>query len=77
MAERVSPSAGFLERVDERRCRLRTGAHSLAVIACWVLMLDVDFEIETPAELRDHARALHARLGRTLERKDGARRRRQ
>jgi predicted DNA-binding transcriptional regulator YafY len=66
IGERLSPSAVMLERIDERRCRLRGGAHSLAVMAGWLVMLDVDFEVETPPELSVHLRSLHARLGRVI-----------
>jgi predicted DNA-binding transcriptional regulator YafY len=66
IAARFSPSSALLERVDDRRCRLTAGAHSAAIVAGWLLTLDVDFEIEEPAELREQVRALHARLGRVL-----------
>jgi predicted DNA-binding transcriptional regulator YafY len=66
IAERVSPSAVLLERLDAGRCRLTLGAHSMDSLAAWILMLGVDFEIETPEELREQVRVLHARLGRVL-----------
>jgi predicted DNA-binding transcriptional regulator YafY len=66
VAERVPPSAVMLERIDERRCRLRGGAHSAAMMAAWLVMLDTDFEVESPPELIEHLRVLVARLGRSL-----------
>jgi predicted DNA-binding transcriptional regulator YafY len=66
VATRVSPSSASLERIDERRCRLRAGAHSAAVIASWLLMLDVDFEIEAPPDLLEQVRKAHVRFGRAL-----------
>jgi predicted DNA-binding transcriptional regulator YafY len=66
VAERVPPSAVMLERIDERSCRLRGGAHSPAVMAAWLVMLDTDFEVESPPELIDYLRVLQARLGRGL-----------
>jgi predicted DNA-binding transcriptional regulator YafY len=67
VAERLSFSAVTLERLDDGRCRLRAGAHSLSVIAAWLVLLDADFEVESPPELTEHLRALHARLGRGLQ----------
>jgi predicted DNA-binding transcriptional regulator YafY len=66
MAERVSPSAALLERIDEQRCRLQAGAPSLDGIAAWLLMLGVDFEVEEPPELVDTLRSLSERLKRIL-----------
>ena len=76
VAERVSPSAVMLERIDEGRCRLRGGAHSAAVMAAWLVMLETDFEVESPPELIEHLRVLEARLRRTLAPTKGPRARR-
>jgi predicted DNA-binding transcriptional regulator YafY len=66
MAERVSPTAATLERLDDRRCVLSAGANSLDGLAVWISMLGVDFEIVEPPELLDHLRAAHARIGRAV-----------
>jgi predicted DNA-binding transcriptional regulator YafY len=66
IADRVSPSAAFLERVDDQRCRLRAGASSVDSVAAWILMLGVDFEVEEPPELIGALRRLSARLKRIL-----------
>lgn len=66
IAARLSPSAAMLERIDAGRCRLRGGAPSLAVMTAWLLMLDVDFEVESPPELDEHLRVLRARIGRAI-----------
>jgi len=66
VAERVPPSAVSLERIDDRRCRMRGGAHSVAVMAAWLVMLDVDFEVESPPELIEYLALLRARLDRSL-----------
>jgi predicted DNA-binding transcriptional regulator YafY len=66
IAERFSPYAALLERIDDDRCRMQAGASSVAMLAGWILMLGVDFEIERPPELVDHMRTLQARLGRVL-----------
>jgi hypothetical protein len=63
VAERVPPSAVLLERIDAERCRLRGGANTVAMMTAWLVMLDVDFVVEAPAELIEHLGVLHARLG--------------
>jgi predicted DNA-binding transcriptional regulator YafY len=68
VAERVSPAAGSLERIDAKHCRLMAGAPSLDVLALWVCLIGVDFEVEQPMELVEHLRVLHARMGRALPR---------
>jgi predicted DNA-binding transcriptional regulator YafY len=67
MTRRVSPSAVQLEHVDAARCRLRAGASTLGGLVAWLLMLDVDFEVEDPPEVLEHVRAMRARLGRVLD----------
>lgn len=67
MAERISPAVGTLERVDDTRCRLTTGARSLESLGAWMGMFGVDFEVEDPPELRAHLRALAARFSRAAE----------
>lgn len=67
-AERISPSAGTLEAVDEHSCLLRTGAPSLDVMAIHVAMTGVDFEVVEPAELTGTIRALRDRLSAALDR---------
>ncbi|WP_255952718.1 helix-turn-helix transcriptional regulator [Streptomyces odontomachi] len=67
-AERISPSAGVLERESERTCLLRTGAVSFDAMAFHVMMLGFDFEVLQPAELTHSIAALRDRLTRALER---------
>lgn len=66
VAERISPSAGVLERLDDQRCVLLIGGRSLDVIALWIALMGVDFEIIEPPELVHHLRNLHARIGRAI-----------
>ncbi len=66
IAERLSPSSALLERIDDDHCRMQAGASSIKTLAAWILMLEVDFEIEHPVELVDHMRALRERLTRVL-----------
>jgi predicted DNA-binding transcriptional regulator YafY len=76
VAERVPPSAVMLERLDGGRCRLRGGAHSLPVMAGWLVMLDASVEVESPPELAEYMRVVHARLGGGVEPAKGSRPRR-
>jgi predicted DNA-binding transcriptional regulator YafY len=66
MVERIPPTAGILERLDDRRCMLSTGAHSLDWLAAWLLMIGEDFEVVEPLELHAHLEALRTRLERIL-----------
>ena len=62
VAERISPTAGRLERVDAEHCVLETGAHSLALLGLYISFLNVEFEVLDPPELRSELRALAERL---------------
>ena len=61
-AERISPTTGALEPIDEHSCTLRTGSHSLDELAIYVTTMGFDFQVHEPAELVDHIRTLAARL---------------
>ncbi|MFF5249801.1 helix-turn-helix transcriptional regulator [Streptosporangium sp. NPDC000095] len=65
VTERVNPAVGVVEAVDEHTCVLNTGADSLHVIAVYLGMLDLDFEVTEPPELVEHMRALAARYARS------------
>ncbi|MEU6077179.1 YafY family protein [Micromonospora sp. NPDC047074] len=64
VAERCSPTAGRLERVDEHSCVLHVGSGSLDEIALHVALKGIDFQVLDPPELVDHVRNLAARLDR-------------
>jgi len=66
MAERVTPLTGRLERIDDERCLLETGGHSLASLGLYISLLGVDFEVQDPPELREHVRELAQRLARAV-----------
>jgi predicted DNA-binding transcriptional regulator YafY len=68
MRSRISPSQGLLEAIDTRSCRLAFGTNSLVTTAVWLAGLDVDFEIEEPAELVNHVRRLAERFVRAARR---------
>jgi predicted DNA-binding transcriptional regulator YafY len=64
MVERVSPSAGNLDAVDEQHCLLITGGHSLSMLAIYIAALGVEFEVLEPPELVEECRTLSGRLAR-------------
>jgi len=66
VADRIRPTDGLLEAVDEQTCQLRTGADSLEWLALSIGMLDVDFDIHEPPELVSYVRALSCRLDRSV-----------
>ncbi|MBF6243896.1 YafY family transcriptional regulator [Nocardia elegans] len=55
---------GLVTPIDEHTCRLEMGSDSYALVALVVGMLDVEFEVESPAELTEHLRALAGRFTR-------------
>lgn len=67
VAERVTPTSGMVEAVDEHTCVLHTGSHSLDTLAVYVALLGFDFEVHNPPELIDHIRALTERLARATQ----------
>jgi predicted DNA-binding transcriptional regulator YafY len=62
MAAVVTPMMGSLEPDGPGRCLFRTGADTLPVLARYLALLGVDFDVVEPAELREHVRALGERL---------------
>lgn len=61
-AERISPAAGYLEGIDERRCLLYVGANSYDELAIHLGLLGFAFTVHEPAELIHHMRALADRI---------------
>ena len=68
VAQRVSPLTARLEVLDEQRCVLESGGGSLSGLALHIAMLGYEFEVLDPPELRDHLRALAARMRRAIKR---------
>lgn len=62
--EVVPPTAGVVEPIDQRTCRLIVGSPSLEQLAVWVALLGFDFDIEEPAELHDIIGPIATRLQR-------------
>jgi predicted DNA-binding transcriptional regulator YafY len=61
---RIHPAVGLVEAVTETTSVLVTGADSLLTIAAYIGMLDMDFTVETPVELRTLLHAVAARYAR-------------
>jgi hypothetical protein len=59
---------GELTDRGDGTCELATGADTLPVLAQWLGLLDVDFSVLEPPELRDHVRALGERYLRAAAR---------
>ena len=68
IANRVPHHWGTIEPIDEHTCRYRTGDDELGWLAIRIAMLDVDFEIEEPPELRERLATLADRLKRATAR---------
>jgi predicted DNA-binding transcriptional regulator YafY len=64
IASRVPSHWGTIEPIDERTCRYSAGDDDLGWLAIRITMLDVDFEVDGPPELRERFEALANRLGR-------------
>jgi predicted DNA-binding transcriptional regulator YafY len=64
--ERINPSVGAVEALDEHSCVLSTGADSVLTIAVFVGMLGLDFRVDDPPELADQVRELGERYLRAV-----------
>jgi predicted DNA-binding transcriptional regulator YafY len=62
MAEFVPCTLGTLEAVDEKRCRVHIGAYSIEMLAGYLGMFRVDFEVSEPPELIEEIRRLALRF---------------
>jgi predicted DNA-binding transcriptional regulator YafY len=58
----ITPMMGAVEPDGPAHCLFRTGADTLPVLARYLTMLGLDFDVVEPAELREHVRALGERL---------------
>ena len=64
IADRISPAAGTVERVDERTCVLHTGADTVETLGVYLGLLGEDFDVTGPPELLTHLRRLADRYAR-------------
>jgi len=62
IAERVPPTVALLEAIDEQTTLLTTGSDNLDSLVFHIGMLDVDFRVLEPSELRERMHTLAARL---------------
>jgi predicted DNA-binding transcriptional regulator YafY len=62
VAQRVPPTSGLVEPIDEGSCTLRAGSNSLDGLAVHVAVLGHEFTVHEPPELVEHIRFLAARL---------------
>ena len=60
-AEKIPPSVGLLEAVDDGACLLRMGAPSFEGLGAFLAWIGFDFEVREPAELVDAIRSLGER----------------
>jgi len=72
IAENLPRASGMLEAIDDRRCRLRTGAFSLDMLSVWIAMIGAEFEVEHPPELIERVRSLAAQFHRAAARSQAA-----
>jgi predicted DNA-binding transcriptional regulator YafY len=64
MAEFVPCTLGTLEAVDEKRCRVHIGAYTIEMLAGYLGMFGVDFEVSEPPELVEKIRHMSERFSR-------------
>ena len=64
VAEKIPPTAGKLEAIDDHTCLLHIGASSLDWLSMYLAMTRFEFEVREPPELIDQIRALAERFRR-------------
>jgi predicted DNA-binding transcriptional regulator YafY len=67
IAQRIPPTVGILEAVDEASCLLRTGAGCPAGLVTYLASFGVDFEVVDPPELMEEVRQVAERLARAVQ----------
>jgi predicted DNA-binding transcriptional regulator YafY len=66
VAERLPPSVGLVEPIDEHSCFFDVGASTFESLAMHLVLLGVDFEVTEPLELVDQVRRLADRYRRAI-----------
>jgi predicted DNA-binding transcriptional regulator YafY len=61
IATSITPTIGMVTPVDATSCEVVCGSNSLDEVVVWFGLLDADFEVHEPPELRDRLRVLSAR----------------
>jgi predicted DNA-binding transcriptional regulator YafY len=68
VVDRIPPTSGVVETIDEDTCRLYAGANDLDWLAAHIGVLGFEVEIVEPPELVDRVRAMADRLRRAVAR---------
>ncbi|MEU6270058.1 helix-turn-helix transcriptional regulator [Saccharopolyspora shandongensis] len=61
VAELITPTGALIEPVDENTCTVTMGADSMHFLAVFAGLIEADFEVVDPPELRDRLASLGAR----------------
>ncbi|MFD6451628.1 helix-turn-helix transcriptional regulator, partial [Nocardia sp. NPDC060220] len=72
-ADRIPPTVGVIEAIDEGHCLLRTGSNSLDEIAVYTGLFGFGFHVHEPPELIQHLRALADRVTAAITPRDDLR----
>lgn len=64
---RIHAAVGIVEPVDDNTCVLITGAESLEVVAVYIGMLGIDFQVTAPPALVEHLRVIGERYRRAID----------
>lgn len=67
-ADRIPPTVGVIEAIDDTHCLLHTGSNSLDEIAVYTALFGFEFHVHEPPELIDHLRALADRISASIGR---------
>jgi hypothetical protein len=67
IATSITPTIGMVTPVDATSCDVVCGSNSLDEVAVWFSLMDADFVVHEPPELRDRLRELAARWVRAAE----------
>jgi predicted DNA-binding transcriptional regulator YafY len=66
VTDRINPTVGVVEAIDEHTSVLMTGADSLDTIAAYIGMLNMDFTVDSPTELIPLLAAISERYKRAV-----------
>lgn len=68
MARQIPPTVARLERLDDARCVMHSGANHLESLAYWLLALEVEFDVLEPPTLKALLQKATQRVARALAR---------
>ncbi|WP_067994801.1 helix-turn-helix transcriptional regulator [Nocardia pseudobrasiliensis] len=66
-ADRIPPTVGVLEAIDDHRCLLHTGADSLDALALYTGLFGFPYRVHEPPELIEHLRELTRRMSAAID----------